>query len=805
MKNSLPALAQNIGDAVESPEALIKEEEDVRQTKLARLESLVAASPIAMFTCRAGGDFAATFVTEGVRALWGYEPEDFVSQPAFWPERIHPEDVAGAYDHLNQVLRRGTQRYDCRFRAKNGDYRWSHHELRLVRDGAGNPLEIAGYSFDITEQKLAEAALRESEARQKAIFNATTDLQVLFRAGLGDTFVIEAMNRAMTENLRSHTDRNAADFIGRECGDLMRLSGLSKEEAEGRRALCRQARDERRLVRYVSPSAGPRDALEVSIYPVLDEQANCTHLLVNGHHIAERIKAEAGRRESEERRVLVTEAIQEGISDWNLVTGSYYLSPRYKEILGFRDDELPSHPDSFFGRVHPDQRAWLQERVERYGGDPARERFEDELRLRHKDGTYRYVVWRGRIVRDDRGKPIRVVAAIGDVTDRLESAAKLAASEKRLRDILDSLFGFVGLFSLDGRLLDCNRSTLAEARYQPEKLIGQLYWEMPEWSSPQDRAKVRETMLRAAQGELVRLEAALEHGGHRMIIDITMGPLRDQQGAVCNVILHSMDITAQKKFEAELIHAKEAAESASRAKSDFLANVSHEVRTPMNGVIGLTELLLGTTLDAKQREYLTLVQRSAEALLTIINDILDVSKIEAGKLLLDIQEFDLREVVFETAEGLKAPASAKGLSLSCNVEPDVPARVRGDAGRLRQILINLIGNAIKFTERGGVALTLKAAPDSANFPHFSVRDTGIGIPALKQAVIFEAFTQADGSSTRKFGGTGLGLTIASHLVHMMDGRIWVESQAGKGSTFNFTARLEPAAAGAGDTIGPAGL
>jgi PAS domain S-box-containing protein len=450
-----------------------------------------------------------------------------------------------------------------------------------------------------------------------------------------------------------------------------------------------------------------------------------------------------------------------------------------------------------FGRIHPEERARLEETVDRYRDDPAKDRFVEELRLQHKDGSYRHVVSRGRIVRNDRGKPLRVVAAIGDVTDRLESAAELEASEKRLRDILDSLFGFVGVFSLDGRLLDCNRSTLEEARFQPEKLIGQLYWEMPEWSNPQVRAKAREMMLRAAQGELVRLEGALEHGGHQMILDITMGPLRDQQGKVCNVILHSVDITAQKKFEAELVHAKEAAESASRAKSEFLDNMSHEIRTPMNGVIGLTELLLGTNLDTKQRGYLTLVERSAEALLTIMNDILDVSKIEAGKLLLEIQDFDLREVIFEMAEGLKAPASAKGLSLFCNVQPDVPARLRGDAGRLRQVLTNLIGNAIKFTEQGGVVVAIKPSPDSAKFLHFSVRDTGIGIPAQKQVSIFEAFTQADGSSTRRFGGTGLGLTIASHLVHIMDGRIWVESVEGQGSTFYFTVRLEPVAAGAG--------
>jgi PAS domain S-box-containing protein len=744
-----------------------------------------------MYTCKAEGDFTTTFVTEGVRTLWGYEPEDFFRDPRFWTEHLHPEDAPRVLRQLSRVVEQGRHSYDYRFRVKSGEYRWTHDDMRLVRDAAGNPLEIAGYCFDITEQKLAEAALRESEKRQKVIFNSTSDLQGVFRVEPGDVYVTEAINRAMAENLRSRMGQNAAEFLGKDFAALLAATGLSAEEIAARRLLYHQAIEEGTTLRWDSPPSELRDALEISVFPILDQQGNCTHLLWNGRNVAKRIQAEAQRRESEERYALVTEAIHEGIFDWNIVTGDYYLSPRYKEILGYRDDELPNDPESFFGRIHPEDRARMAEVVDRYNQDSATDRFLDEVRLQHRDGTYRWVVSRGRIVRNDKGEPVRIVGAIGDMTERLESASKLAASEKRLRDIIDSLFGFVGLFTLDGTLIECNRTRLEEMGGKPEELFHQRFWESGDWSSPQDQALVRDMMRRAAQGEVVRFEARVAPGGRQMIVDISFGPLRDQHGTVCNIIGHSVNITARKQAEAELLKAKEAAESSSRAKSEFLANMSHEIRTPMNGIIGLTEILLDTNLDAEQREYLTLVQSSAASLLTIINDILDVSKIEAGKLSLETRDLDLRAVVLDTLRGLRVSAESKGLSLVCDVHAGVPALVRGDPGRLGQILINLIGNAIKFTDQGQVSVAIERWPESADALHFSVRDTGIGIPAEKQAMIFEAFTQVDGSYTRRFGGTGLGLTIASRLVQMMNGRIWVESKAGEGSTFHFTARMEP--------------
>lgn len=379
-----------------------------------------------------------------------------------------------------------------------------------------------------------------------------------------------------------------------------------------------------------------------------------------------------------------------------------------------------------------------------------------------------------------------------DVTERAKAENAQAYERQLLRTVIDNVPDRVYVKDMECRFLLSNRAHLQALNANtPEEVAGKTDFDFRPRELAESYYADEQNILRTGEPLINQEQKQTDKTGAVQWILATKVPLRDHQGKIIGLVGISRDITQRKRVEDELQIAKEAAEAATQAKSDFLASMSHEIRTPMNGIIGMTELALGTLLSTEQRDYLDMVKMSADALLTVINDILDFSKIEAGKMALESIEFDLYCNINTTLKSFALQAEQKSLELASHCSPEVPQRVVGDPTRLRQILTNLLGNAIKFTERGEIVLyvSMETRTDDEVCLHFSVTDTGIGVSPEKRERIFEAFAQADSSMTRKYGGTGLGLAISSQLVKMMGGRLRVASEPGQGSTFHFTAQF----------------
>jgi two-component system sensor histidine kinase/response regulator len=368
-----------------------------------------------------------------------------------------------------------------------------------------------------------------------------------------------------------------------------------------------------------------------------------------------------------------------------------------------------------------------------------------------------------------------------------------------LRTLIDSLPDLIYAKDINCKFILANKACCTVMGATPQDVVGKDDFDFFPQDLAQGYYEDEQKIIRSGQPLLEREESVLDRDGRRAYMLTTKVPLRDHEGRVIGIMGIGRDITARVEAENSLRAAREAAEAANRAKSEFLANMSHEIRTPMNGVIGMSELLLDMPLDPVQRDYAETIRDCGRALLTVINDILDFSKIEAGKLELENIDMDLRDAVRDVARVLAVQAHAKGLELTMDIDPALPEMVRGDPGRLRQVLLNLGGNAVKFTEKGEVSLQLKVLEGGRDDPNGTlvrceVRDTGVGIPASRMPALFQPFTQVDASTTRRFGGTGLGLSIVRKLVELMGGETGVESQENVGSRFWFTARFGAASA-----------
>ena len=495
--------------------------------------------------------------------------------------------------------------------------------------------------------------------------------------------------------------------------------------------------------------------------------------------IDERKRAEEAQARLAERLELATRSAHLGIWDWDIASDELVWDARMFELYGMAPEDFACSRRAWLATLHPDDRdacvAALNGALHNEGS------YEREYRVLWPDGSLHHLKGHGQVVRDAQGQALRLIGVNYDISERKRSEAEILRHRDHLQELVDEQaanlraiveYAADGIVTLDQgqRILSFNPAAERMFGYHAEAVLGQpIELLIPEPRSARFIGAGSEMQGRrqnTSEFPLYIAVSQMEVAGEPRFI----------------AVLH--DISAQKAAEASLVKAREEAEAANEAKSAFIANMSHEIRTPMNAIIGMTDLLLESSLQAEQGKLLRAVAQSAKALLGILNDILDLSKLDSGMLELESLPFNLRQLCAEVVELFRSNAAAKGLSLELELDPSLPACLIGDPTRLRQVLLNLLGNAIKFTEQGGVSLRVQAAQERDHWL-FRVEDSGIGIQAERLPLIFERFAQADQSTTRRFGGTGLGTTISRGLVERMGGQIWAQSVEGQGSVFGF--------------------
>ena len=493
--------------------------------------------------------------------------------------------------------------------------------------------------------------------------------------------------------------------------------------------------------------------------------------------IAERKRIEEALRESEERWQLALRGDNDGIWDWNLKTCEMFFSPRCKEMLGFQEHEIGNHITAWAQLVHPDDIGWVTQAIKDHWAKKT-PFYISEHRVRCKDGSYKWILDRGQALWDDAGNAVRMVGAHTDITERKQAEEALLRLSNAVRMSTDSIV----IADLEGKIVELNEATLRMyGTTNKEDLVGKSAFEV---IAPEDREEALAAIEEVLEKESINNQKymVIVKDGSTLPVEMSVALMKNAGGNPVGFVGISRDITARKQAELALRQAKDAAEAATRAKSEFLASMSHELRTPLHVILGYSELIaereFGPLTD-EQSETLERIRRNALELHELITSVLDLSRIEAGRLPVDVKEVQvpalLEELKAETQEAYQRSKLHFGWEGEAGLAP-----IRTDPEKLKVVLRNLIENAVKFTPQGSI--TVKASPKKGGV-EVSVTDTGIGIPPQALVVIFEPFRQVDSSATRQYGGAGLGLHIVKRLLELLGGTVAVESEVGRGSTF----------------------
>ncbi len=717
--------------------------------------------------------------------LYGVREENFSGAYDAWTSVLHPDDVTRGNQEIQLALR-GEKDFDTEFRVvwPNGEIHHIKAFARVERDESGNARRMTGINYDITDRKQAEAALRESEANFRTFFESIVDMVIVSSLDGRILFTNKATGRKLGYGAQDLASMNLLDLhpfnVRNEAEEIFNAM------FRGERSICPL----------------PLAAKDGTLIPVETRvwfgKWNGTDCIFG---ISKDLSAEQEAQQRFERLFRNNPALM-ALSTYpqrHFVD----VNDAFLRLLGYSKDEIIGKtPDELNLLPQQEEQTRAQELVMVKGHIT-----DYEMQVRRKDGAILHGLFSSELI-NSQGQTYFLTVMI-DITERKKVERALGESKDQFNRLLQTTDQ--GIYGIDknGLCTFINQSALKLLGYKLEESIGRNMHDLIHHSFADGRPYPVEDCpifrsKQTGQGIRVDSEVLWRRDGSSFAAEYSAYPIIEEERIRGSVITFS-DITERKQAEKKLADfaldmekknlqldlALNQAEQANIAKGEFLANMSHEIRTPLNGIIGMTGLLLDTELDEEQQRYTEIVRGSSESLLGLINDILDFSKIEARKLELETLDFDLAVMLDDFASTLAIRAQDKGLELFCSVDPDVPTKLQGDPGRLRQILTNLTVNAIKFTHTGEVAIqvSLESESDAAAVLRLAVLDTGVGIPEKKKDMIFDRFSQVDSSTTRQYGGTGLGLAICKQLAELMGGQIGVDSTEGIGSEFWFTVRL----------------
>jgi PAS domain S-box-containing protein len=730
-------------------------------------------APIGIFASTSQGKFL--YANQALADMYGYTtPQDLMASI----QDIAAELFADPKDGPAVISLLGAEgivkNYECEHIRKDGSRFWASGSIRTIFAEDGSVSHYQGFVTDITERKrleyenltLANIVMRS----QDFIGVADVEKNAFFVNPAGQALVgLDGDEAAKVTNIR--------DYFFQEDLKFVEETILPTLIAEGR------WHGEFRFRHFKTGT--PIPMLYDLFLTENPESGQTANIATISRNITDLKRAEDALLKNEAILKDILESTLSGYWDWNMVDNTEYLSPTFKRMFGYEDHEMESSPEAWQKIIFPEDLPNVLEIFDRHVKSKGREPFYNEIRYRHRNGSTVWVICSGRVIEwAADGTPVRMVGCHVDITKRKRAEETLRVKTQLLDNITSTMTDLVSVTDLEGnyKFIGPSHSNLG---YDLDTLVGR---NVMEFVHPDDYQRVEaafKEFLANSEAEKIIDYRYLRADGDFLWFETVGTFILDEHGVPREILFSTRDITERKRAGEAVLLAKDKAEAANRAKSEFLANMSHEIRTPINGIMGMMQLLETTALDGEQRKYVQMATSSANRLTRLLSDILDLSRVEAGMMTIHEAEFVVQELADSISDLFQVTTRDKGVHLECFIDPDIPSRLIGDEARVRQILFNLTGNALKFTDKGSVKVEMTAM--SSEGPSecrilLTVSDTGIGIPEDKLDDLFKPFVQVDGSYTRSYQGAGLGLAIVKRLVDLMCGSISVVSTLGEGTT-----------------------